>query len=317
MKTIFFTLSLLLVCSISTAQVLIEDPIHGVVANKRVELLQNGQPVVVVDTDGSHAYESSSFFVDNIPFGAGGHTATSAAPTSIISSGTWLNSTQWQGAFEFDLGAVDLTGLTTNNFSANLKGLMGAPFPTNASISLSIDIYDMADSQEDLVIDTDDWSSAETALSITVDPYINGDFDASGINVTEQLRADLFGSDTSGASTGFILVASGSTGFVRFADIANAYIEVNLLNDTDSESDSSTGSSITDTDSSTGSTVIPGTDSGSAADTNSESGTDDSDYWDTVDSNNPGSKGTGGSTAKCDCTTAGASTSISIWSLLF
>ncbi|MBN2530223.1 MAG: hypothetical protein JXR76_27785 [Deltaproteobacteria bacterium] len=305
MKTIFFTLSIMLVCAIATAQVKIENPEYGTAIFKEHYLIQNDQEQLV----------SSSTVVEADLMGAGLVTSTSAATDTDLIGATWNHANEAHGVLEFDLQTFNLpASFTTNNFTARLVGLMGVPFPT--TISLNVDLYDMSDDQEDMVIADIDYDLPTEATRINDAPYINGEIDEAGIDVTEQLKVDLFGTDDSGLSSGFIFVASGGTGTIDFPNAANAYIELNLKDtESDADSDSATGS-VTDTasDTSTGTTVIPGTDSDT---TDTTPDTTDTDYWETeTDTTDTGFSG-GGGDAKCECSAAGATPGASIWNLLF
>lgn len=306
MKTIFFTLLLMLVGVMASAQVKIENPIYGTAIFKEHYLIQNSQEQKV----------SSSTPVDANLMGAGLVSTSSSATDTDLIGAVWNHANEAHGILEFDLQSFNVpSSFTTNNFTARLVGLMGAPFPT--SISLSVDVYDMTDDQEDMVISDIDYDVPADAVSVNGDPYINGEFDEAGIDVTEQLKVDLFGADDTGLSSGFIFVASNGTGTIDFPNAASAYIELNLKDtDSDTDSDTATGS-ITDTDSdtSTGTTVIPGTDSDT---TDTTPDTTDTDYWETeTDDSDNGLPGVSGGGTKCECSAAGANPVASLWNLLF
>ena len=316
MKTIIFTSILMLVCSLASAQEPIEDPIYGSVVLKALVVEQNGQEV----------HKTSVTTVQEDIMGIGfqsNSTATDTPPGAIL-----RDIKNIRGALEFSLENVP-ESITTNNFTAKLVGISGQP--TSASVSLSVDLYDMTDDQEDLIITEDDYDVDISAVSINGDPFINGEFEDGTIDVTEQLRADLFGEGTDRVSTGFILMASGEadmTGLVEFPGIADAHIELNLIgsdsdSDTDSgdDTDSATENQDTDTipqvtDTSSDTTTQPqdtSSDTGTTGDTESE-------YWDTVDGSDdgPGAESSGEGNVKCNCSTAGAhSIGASILNLLF
>ncbi|MBN2715669.1 MAG: hypothetical protein JXX14_07420 [Deltaproteobacteria bacterium] len=330
MKTIFFALSLMLVCSLVSAQVVIENPTVGSTVLTEVVKEVGGEPQSAISTT----------TVQPDTLGAGLIENTSTAGTQTF----FYISKDIVGALEFSLEGVNIpSSFTASNFTARLVGLSGQP--TTASVSLGIDLFDMADDQEDNLIEDFDRDLADGAVPINGESVVNGAFEDGMVDVTAQLRADLFGDSTEGVSTGFIVQATPGTGLIEFPGIADAYIELNLIGsdsdvdsdtsvvivDTDTDSDGITDTAVVDTsdidsatendtsvvDTATGAT---GTDSGDTVDTVSGSdGTGDSDYWDIVneDSDDEMDHDNDGGNVKCTCTTAGADTIRSIWNLIF
>ncbi len=318
MKTIIFTSIFMLLCSLASAQEPIEDPIYGSVVLKATVVEQNDQEI----------HRTSLTTVQEDIMGIGfqsNSTATDEYPGAIL-----RDIRNIRGALEFSLENVP-ESITTNNFTAKLVGISGQP--TSTSVSLSVDLFDMTDDQEDLIITEEDYDVDISAISINGDPFINGEFEDGTIDVTEQLRADLFGEGADRVSTGFILMASGEadmTGLVAFPGIADAHIELNLIgSDSDSDTDTDTGD---DTDSATENqdtdTTPQVTDTSSDTttqpqDTSSDTGTTgdtESEYWDTVDGSDdgPGAESSGEGNVTCNCSTAGAhSIGASILNLLF
>ena len=342
MKKIYFTFLIMSVCSLASAQVVIENPAVGSVVLKEQVLELNGQEVTSFS---SFPNTSTEVVADSV---AAGETAASETLSSAGVVLDLLKNNNWQGMIEFDLQSVEIpTSFTTSNFTARLVGVSGQA--ATDSVSLSVDLYDMADENEDLLIqEVDYFNNDDGVVSINGDPYINGEFENGEIDVTAQLRADLFGDSAAGVSTGFILQASGGTGLVAFPGIADAYIEMNLIgSDTDVDSDSGTGDvtvstdsesptdtdSVTDTDTGAADsddTAVASTDSDAVTDTattvtdtsSGNTGTGDSDYWDTVDDDDSDGIGNfdggdGGSNVKCTCTAAGSTAAKSLWNLLF
>ena len=335
MRKIYFTLLIMSVCSFASAQVVIENPAIGSVALKQKVLELNDQEVV----NDSFPFTETVAVTSTVAIGEINETETYTQPGAET---VWdlILIENWQGALEFSLENVEIpTSFTASNFTARLIGISGQP--NTDSVSLSVDLFDMADSQEDFLIQDFDYDIAEGAVSINGDPFINGEFENGEIDVTAQLRADLFGDATDGVSTGFILQASGGTGLVKFPGIADAYIEMNLIgSDTGVDSDSDTNDvtvatdsdTATDTDTSDDTEDTPadtGSDSATTTDTASSAtdtstagnaGTGDSDYWETEDDDSDGmggSGGDGGSNVTCTCTAAGSTTAKTLWNLLF
>jgi hypothetical protein len=310
MKTIIFTSILMLVCSLASAQVVIDDPVYGSVIY--TELVAEGHTDI---RDAGTSVEENTIAIGMRTFS----TTLPDFPTY-----NFLGIKNVKGALEFSLADVP-ESITSNNFTAKLIGIQGQP--TSASVSLSVDLYDMTDDQENMVIDEDDYDLDTDAVSINGDPFINGEFEDGTIDVTEQLRADLFGEGADRVSSGFILMASGEadmTGIVEFPEIANAYIQLNLIDsDTDSGDDTDSATENQDTDTTPQVTDTSSDTTTQPQDTSSDTGTTgdtESEYWDTVDGSDdgPGAESSGEGNVKCNCSTAGAhSIGASILNLLF
>lgn len=342
MKKIYFTLLMMSVCSLASAQVVIENPAVGSVVFKEQVLELNGQEVTSFS---SFPNTSTEVVADSVAAGETGASETLSSAGVVLDV---IRNNNWQGMIEFDLQNVEMpTSFTTSNFTARLVGISGQA--ATDGVSLSIDLFDMADANEDFVIQEADYFDNDGQMvSINGDPYINGEFESGEIDVTAQLRADLFGNSTVGASSGFILQASGGTGLVAFPGIADAYIEMNLIgsdtdedtdsgtgdvtvstdsdsmSDTDTQADTATGADTADTADSSDSDSVTDTATGSVVDTATSSGnagTGDSDYWETEDDDSDGignfDGGDGGSNVKCTCTAAGSTAAKSLWNLLF
>lgn len=312
MKTLFLTAIIFLAGSVGTAQVVIENPESGTTSLHTLEVVRDGVPIDEAN--------SSQVLVDT-GLVIAGMISTSATAT-LITNATSIDATEHHGVLEFSLEEMVLPeSFTADNFTAHLKGVMGAPASSN--VVLDVDLFDMSNDQEDFVISEEDYDIFNE-VPVTSESVENGAFPEEGIDVTAQLRADLFGDDSTGISTGFILMASGGTGIIGFSGIEDAYIELNLVgSDTDVDIDSDT-SNIPDTDSDTNedsdTSDVTDTDSGVTTDTSSDGpvSTDDSDYWETDDDDSDGWNHDGSDgNVKCDCSLAGSSRPNSIWSLLF
>lgn len=313
MRTIIFTsITLILVCSLASAQVVIDDPVYGSVIF--TELVAEGHTEI----------RDSATNVEENTIAIGMRTFTTTLPDFPAYNFLGVNSVK--GALEFSLAEVP-ESITSNNFTAKLIGIHGQP--TSASVSLSVDLYDMTDDQQNMVIDEDDYDLDTDAVSINGDPFINGEFEDGTIDVTEQLRADLFGEGADRVSTGFILMASGEadvTGMVEFPEIANAYIQLNLIDtdsDTDTGDDTDSATENQDTDTTTQVTDTSSDTTSQPQDTSSDTGATgdtESEYWDTVDGSDdgPGADNGGEGNVTCNCSSAGAhSFGSSILNLLF
>lgn len=323
MKSLFFSSifisAVFFIASVASAQVLIQNPEFGAVDFKQGQLLVNEVPVTTsLGMTSTYVAEQGSCFAGEWSTSVGIDTETTAY---------WDIAHNYRGVVEFNLDDVDLpTYFTADNFTARLVGLGGVP--RSSLVSLSIDLFDMTDEQENFVIGAEDYYiDFDSAVSINGDPYINGEFDEEGIDVTEQLRQDLFGDGAAdGASSGFILMASGGSGVIEFP-AEDAYLEINLADaDSDTDVDVDSDTNVVDSDSHTGSDNDTDIDSDSAHDTGVDSSEDsetasgggDSDYWETdngVDTNDHDD--INGEKVKCSCTTAGSTSIQSIFSLLF
>ncbi|MBN2339856.1 MAG: hypothetical protein JXX29_12230 [Deltaproteobacteria bacterium] len=300
MRTLFSILVLTLIGSSAAAQVVVLTPEYGTVSFLATEARQSSSDTQASIVGSTYVAEANTCVV--------GESSTVADSNSLS-----FNIRRQRGALEFSLSGVELpTYLTASNFSARLLGLSGAAINNSSITSLSIDLFDMADDQEDLLIDEADYYiDEEGAVSVNADPAVNGQFGEEGIDVTEQLRRDLFGDGAEDPSSGFILVATGGTGFVSFA-AENAVVEINLVDaDADADTDADT-----DADSDGDVDGDADADSDSDSDMDTDTGDTDSWYYDEDDSDD-NDHDIDGDTVKCSCSEAGVSAMSSIFKLLF
>jgi len=124
----------------------------------------------------------------------------------------------YYGLLEFDVQDIEaISGITTNNFKAELFHLS----VTYAYIedALRIRLYDMEDQCEDAEINIEDLACISDFIAsrrMTCDPPVPASFNK--IDVTQQVRHDLFGTTNTGVTTGFVLAADGSAIFTGIAD---------------------------------------------------------------------------------------------------
>jgi hypothetical protein len=130
-----------------------------------------------------------------------------------------------QGVIEFylDPASVPTVNMTANNFTARLDGMSVNNSYAYIS-SMNVMLYDMLDVSEDGVVKLNDLRSKQGgAISSPLhvfsdpDPANHANFD--NVDVTAEVRNDLFGAGAGEDFTGFIFIANPDTGgFVVYND---------------------------------------------------------------------------------------------------
>ena len=253
------------------AQILIEDPLYGTVVQTRKVLSTAGGLTSVQNT--SYSTTSGALAVAN----------SSTSISTGTDSSKMITYNLANGIIEFELDSFDAPeSMTAQNFTVRLMGLAGTPDDTDDD--LSIDLYTLAPEQRDGLINKYDFH-AITGDAAPEGPFKNGLFPQEGIDVTEQLRAALFGDDTDNYA-GFIMIPGDAAGLTKFKTIENATLKFSI--DTAGDTD-------TDTD-----TVI---------DSESEQEFDSSEDTDNTGIDDPD--------VSCSCRAAGAASLVSIFRILF
>ena len=133
----------------------------------------------------------------------------------------------YQGIFEFNITntAIPISLMTENNFEARLYNVDGEPAHGRGTIQ--INLYDLADDSEDDKISEKDYSNILDAAPIVTSSYnVNGSCGSfSKVDVTDQLRRDLFGPGSGDKTTGFIMInepASLSDGIFYYQQLKEA-----------------------------------------------------------------------------------------------
>lgn len=135
------------------------------------------------------------------------------------------------GVFEFDIAGLPTSAMTTHNWTARLNSINTTG---GGSGELDIALFDLKDLQEDAAISHQDYAA------ITGDAIAQRNYSAPGglnapltdLDVTAQLRRDLFGFGAGDDTTGFVLIpvlsGTGTNGQVAFdGTAANIVITVN------------------------------------------------------------------------------------------
>jgi len=184
---ILYVFAGILFCSASTAQIVLEPSSYGTVDYQSMR----DNPTVVRDSV--------------IMAGESRTTSVQGSDDSV-----WIrDTTTVQGVLEFriDTPALPLSRMTENNFKAGIYNLDGLPFET--SETTRIILFDLGDDTEDDKITRDDFDSIEPGDWIAKQRFDgkNSCASFSKVDVTEELRRDLFGSGQGQKTTGFVLMS--------------------------------------------------------------------------------------------------------------
>ena len=108
-----------------------------------------------------------------------------------------------KGVLEFDLAGAAFPGsMTPSNFRARLRGLIAL----STTAVHNIELFDLADSAEDGDIDTNDWLVSESISPVSLNSVVSdGNLVFDDVDVTEQIRWDLFGDADDNLLSGFVL----------------------------------------------------------------------------------------------------------------
>jgi hypothetical protein len=112
------------------------------------------------------------------------------------------------GIVEFDLAGLPAAWMTASNFAATLKGLSVISSSSVNLPAMPVNLFDLADGAEDGVIDPAGGDFAQAlggAITTRTHTFGGAPANFNKINVTAQLRRDLFGAGTGQPTTGFIL----------------------------------------------------------------------------------------------------------------
>ncbi len=135
------------------------------------------------------------------------------------------------GVFEFDIAGLPTSAMTTHNWTARLNSINTTG---SGSGDMSIELFDLNDLREDAAISHQDYAAiagrAIAQRSYSAPGGLNAPL--TDIDVTAQLRRDLFGLGAGDSTTGFILIpvlsGTGNNGRVAFdGNAANIVITVN------------------------------------------------------------------------------------------
>ncbi len=264
-------LVIFLFSSVLSAQFTIEDPVYGTVVQKKKVLSTAGGKTIV---------ESTKYSTATGVFGV----ANTNNSTTTVNGANRIFYNLANGIVEFDLNTFTIPdSMTSQNFTARLLGLNGEINDTDSATAsdVNIDLYELAKDQQDGNITKDDFN-AISGDAVSEGPFVNGDFPAEGIDITDQLRESLYGIGQDGF-TGFILIPGDSDdGIVSFQDSDMEGVKIKItLNSDDTDTLDSDDTDTLDSDD-TDTLDSDDTDTLDSDDTDTLD-SDDTDDWDTDD----------------------------------
>lgn len=131
-------------------------------------------------------------------------------------SGHWsthyfLQKRSWtkHGVMEFDIGQTasgapfPIPGMTANNFVAHLEGIVVENGPTG--VQLQVNLMDLEDGQEDGAVTESDFDGGQQFIRTLFNSIPPAGTELNPVDVTAQIREDLFGSSASGDTSGFLM----------------------------------------------------------------------------------------------------------------
>jgi len=148
--------------------------------------------------------------VINLSPSAAGTVKHTDSPSIYSTSTTFMivgkGSRRFQGVIEFGIPTTGLEAMTTSNFTAKLNNL-GITGYTGIG-TMAINLWDLADSTEDGDIKVSDYNNTTGGIIATQVHHFGGVWaNFNNVDVTSQVRNDLFGSGTGQPTMGFILIA--------------------------------------------------------------------------------------------------------------
>ncbi len=188
----------------------------------------------------------------------------------------------YQGIIEFNLVAAGLptTAMTADNWTAKLNSVNTTS--ANGTGTMTIQLWDLGDSTEDNAITIADHDNTIGTVIDTSTHTFNGTpMQFHDVDVTAELKRDLFGAGTGQQTSGFILLNAGSLAgqFVTLGETSpTLVITVGVDGGTDSDTDTDADTdSDTDTDADTDSDTDSDTDTDTDTDTESDTDGDTDD----------------------------------------
>jgi len=254
---IIFTVAALLICQVAGAQSLTIYAEESGTAMESTGGLLSTVNSTFAAVGGSSTYTTTM--------------TTGTSPTiTTISKNFYLNA-----VFEFQLpDATELSALdiTSGNMMARLNNL--STTTSYGSGNMIIQLWDLGDISEDGYLTTGDYDSTYgTMIASMTHTFWSTAADFDNIDVTEEIKHDLFDTKGPGDWTGFLLKRSGGTAGAMSSVRYNTNPQLVIWGTTDGDTDTDTDTD-SDTDTDTDTDTDGDTDSDTDGDTDSDSDTD-------------------------------------------
>ncbi len=187
-----------------SAQVILEPAVTGDVSYRNTYRFAYRADIPI------SAFSTITNYVPTTPLVQAGWSYYQASTGSMTSyffmqRRSWIN----HGVLEFNIDQTaggdpfPVPWMTENNWVAYLDGLV-VDYGT-AGVQLQVDLFDMDDGDEDGAVTETDFNAGQQFIQNLFNSIPPDGTEIDQIDVTEQLREDLFGASSPGSTSGFIL----------------------------------------------------------------------------------------------------------------
>lgn len=203
-RLIAITMFMMAVSSLIHAQVVLQPEVTGYVLHKYTYKFLYRSDIPISACSFLNHYLP---FTPNLVQGEENYENSDGNPSTFYyyERRTWTRA----GIIEFNIdqtidgGPFPFKSMTANNWVAQLDGIVVQSGPVGGDIRL--DLFNLGDSCEDAAITESDYSCGEEFIDTIFESIPPVGTEISGIDVTEQLRWDLFGPSFNNSTAGFIL----------------------------------------------------------------------------------------------------------------
>lgn len=205
MKNKLFLMSIFLIVLTNTlqAQILLEPEVTGDVYYKYTYRFAYRADIPISATSVFTDFEAAT---PDISVGRNYYQFTSGNWSTFF----FLERRSWtkHGVLEFNIDQTTggnpfpLPGMTENNWVAQLEGIVVESGPVG--VQLQVNLFNIEDGCEDGAVTDQDYDCGQNFIKTVFNSIPTAGTEIRSIDVTDQLRQDLFGPDSAGATSGFL-----------------------------------------------------------------------------------------------------------------